>query len=268
METRHEDLSLTVIYLTLGFLLLGVFIVLFISLYRIRMNKHIKEKKELRDLFDKELLHTQLEIKEQTLKTISQEIHDNIGQILSLAKLNLNTMDVTEQEELKEKIKDSKQLVSKAIQDLRDLSKSMNTDNIEAIGLLRAIEYEMEMIRKTGYSTELNVKGKTIRLEPQKELILFRIIQEVLNNIIKHADANKIVVTVEYEEKEIRLHVKDNGKGFDLTPFNEENNSSYGIGIRNMHSRTKLIGADFKMISSTGHGTEVCLTVPLINLNL
>ncbi len=267
METRQGDLSLSIIYLTLGFLLLGVFIILFISLYRIRMNKHIKEKKELRDLFEKELLRTQLEIQEQTLKIISQEIHDNIGQVLSLAKLNLSTMDIADLEELKEKIKDSKQLVSKAIQDLRDLSKSMNTDNIEAIGLLHAIEYELEMIRRTGYLTKLKVEGKTIRLESQKELILFRIIQEVLNNIIKHAEADIIVVTVNYEENEIRLHVKDNGKGFDLTPLNKENNSDHGLGIRNMHNRAKLIGADFKMTSNTGHGTEVCLTVPLINHN-
>jgi signal transduction histidine kinase len=264
---KDEEIRVFIFSAISVFILLIAFVLFFVIAYYKRQLFFSRQQEKLKVSFQQELLRTQLEIQEQTLKTISQEIHDNIGQVLSLAKLNLNTMDITEQDELKEKIKDSKQLVSKAIQDLRDLSKSMNTDNIEAIGLLRAIEYEMEMIRKTGYSTELNVDGKTIRLEPQKELILFRIIQEVLNNIIKHAEANKILVTVKYEEKEIRLHVKDNGKGFDLTPLHEENNSGSGLGIRNMHNRAKLIGADFKMTSSTGSGTEVCLTVPLINHN-
>ncbi len=218
--------------------------------------------------FQQELLRTQLEIQEQTLKTISQEIHDNIGQVLSLAKLNLNTVDMTKQDELQEKITDSKNLVSKAIQDLRDLSKSMNTDNIEAIGFIRAIEYEMDMIRKTGFKTQLDIEGKMIRLEPQKELILFRIIQEVLNNIMKHAEANAIEIKVNYAEKEIRISVSDNGKGFDLTPLNENELSGFGLGIRNMHNRAKLIGADFSMSSNIGNGTVVSLAVPLNNHNL
>lgn len=259
-----SEINILVITITIILLLLGFFILLLFMLYR---NKQISNKKKI-ELLNSELLKTQLEIQEQTLKTISQEIHDNIGQVLSLAKLNLNMMDITQPDELKEKIVDSKLLVSKAIQDLRDLSKSMNTDHIEAMGLIRAIEYEMEMIRKAGFKTELNVEGKTIRLEPQKELILFRIIQEIISNIIKHAEADRIVVTAVYEEKEIKLNVKDNGKGFDLSPLSENNNSGYGLGIRNMHNRAKLIGADFKMNSDIGNGTEVCLTVPLVNHNL
>jgi signal transduction histidine kinase len=218
--------------------------------------------------FEQTLLQTQLEIQEQTLKTISQEIHDNIGQVLSLAKLNLNTMEIDKKEELQEKITDSKKLVSKAIQDLRDLSKSMNTDNIEAIGLIRAVEYELEMMRKTGYKTELNVNGTTIRLEPQKELILFRIIQEILNNIIKHAEASNVAVDFVYDSSEIKISVKDNGKGFDLAPLNESGNNAFGLGIRNMYNRARLIHAEFAMSSTTNEGTTVTMTVPLNNHNL
>ena len=138
------------------------------------------------------LLQTQLEIQEQTLKTISQEIHDNIGQVLSLAKLNLSRMDINKQDQLKEKIADSKNLVSKAIQDLRDLARSMNTDNITAMGLAKALEYEVEMLRKTGFVVSFDVNGNVVRQEPQKELILFRIIQEIFNNIIKHAESTAL----------------------------------------------------------------------------
>jgi signal transduction histidine kinase len=240
----------------------------FFFLYIRKRKQHIEDIFRIKYEFSQELLQAQLEIQEQTLRTISQEIHDNIGQVLSLAKLNLNTMEIDKKEELKEKIVDSKKLVSKAIQDLRDLSKSMNTDNIEAIGLVKAIEYEMDMIRKTGFKTELNVEGTVIRVEPQKELILFRIIQEVLNNIIKHAEAGSIQSTIQYVSHQIRISIKDNGKGFDLTPLNENAQSSFGLGIRNMNNRARLINADFAMSSSAGEGTEVVITVPLNNHNL
>jgi len=266
MDTQEGNLATTVISVTLGFLLLGGFIIFFIVLNRFRINKHIREKKDMENIFSQTLLQTQLEIQEQTLKTISQEIHDNIGQVLSLAKLNLNTIDITKQDELLEKISGSKQLVSKAIQDLRDLSKSLNTDNIAAIGLLRAIEYELDLIKKAGeHQTVLEINGSIIRPDPQKELIVFRIVQELLNNIIKHAEAKLIKVQANYSSAELELTISDDGKGFNLEPIEKEENTDNGsgLGIRNMHNRAKLIGADFTMNSIGGQGTTVKLKLPL-----
>src|SRR5215213_4553470 len=102
--------------------------------------QYLREKEQLKVAFEKEILESKLEIQEQTLKNVSQEIHDNIGQILSLAKLTINTMNHTEPETLQEKINDSKQLVGKAIQDLRDLSKSLDTDYVTQMGLIKSIE--------------------------------------------------------------------------------------------------------------------------------
>jgi len=268
MLLQNKEITITILASAVILLLLTIFLISISLLYSKRRKKHVIEMYSLKSEFQQELLRTQLEIQEQTLKTISQEIHDNIGQVLSLAKLNLNTMEIDRKEELQEKIMDSKKLVSKAIQDLRDLSKSMNTDNIEAMGLIRAIEYELEMIRKAGFKTELNVEGSSIRLEPQKELILFRIIQEVLNNIIKHAEASFINTKVVYAAAEIRITVNDNGKGFDLTALTETGSPGFGLGIRNMHNRAKLIGADFAMSSTTSEGTTVSLTIPLNNHKL
>jgi signal transduction histidine kinase len=262
-EEASESLKQVIYGGTIAFLVLGGFVIFFLVMYMRRKAKNILEKEQLRSEFRQELLRTQLEIQEQTLKTISQEIHDNIGQVLSLAKLNLNTIDIAQKDKLNEKIADSKKLVSKAIQDLRDLSKSMNTDNIEALGLVKAVEYELEMVRKTGFRTELNVEGTTVRLEPQRELIVFRIMQEILNNIIKHAGASFIETRIQFTADKVRISVKDNGKGFDLSLPNDSNSSAPGLGIRNMHNRAKLIGADFNISSSTGNGTEVSLVVPI-----
>lgn len=252
---------------TIIFIVLCAFLISFLFAYQNKQKKSILEKQQMKSQFSETLLQTQLEIQEQTLKNISQEIHDNIGQALSLAKLNLNTMPEMNDETLQQKILNSKQLVSKAITDLRDLSRSLDTDYVQEMGLQRAIEYELEMIKKTGtIDTTLVVDGSLFRLEKQKELILFRIVQETFNNILKHSGAKCLTVNINYAPALFTLIVKDDGKGVDLQPLNEEKNN-FGLGIRNMHSRAKLIGAEFAMNSTIGQGTEVKINLPIENKN-
>lgn len=253
---------------TIVFLVLAGFVIFFLVMYMKRKTKNILEKQQMQSEFSQTLLQTQLEIQEQTLKNISQEIHDNIGQALSLAKLNLNTMPATDNEVLQQKILNSKELVSKAITDLRDLSRSLDTDYVQEMGLQRAIEYELEMIKRTGtIDTSLIVDGTLFRLDKQKELILFRIVQETFNNILKHAGAGKLDVNISYAPNLFALGIKDDGKGMDLQPLTENKNNNFGLGIRNMHSRAKLIGADFNMTSSLGQGTEVKINLPIQSNN-
>ena len=248
---------------TVIFLALASSFIIFIVISLRRRKRMILEKNQLQSQFSQTLLQTQLEIQEQTLKNISQEIHDNIGQALSLAKLNLNTMPPTNDEVLQQKILNSKELVSKAITDLRDLSRSLDTDYIQEMGLQRVIEYELEIIRKTGtVETNLVVEGSMFRVEKHKELILFRIVQETLNNILKHANAKNIHVNIEYCASDFTLIIKDDGKGVDLEALSDEKTNKFGLGIRNMHSRAKLIGADFDMSSQPGRGTEVKIVLP------
>lgn len=251
------------LFIITGIIILNAFlgfIVYFIFLYRKRQKINGMEKHELHLQFQKILLQAQLEIQEQTFRNISQEIHDNIGQILSLAKLNLSSIELNEQADCRGMAISAKQLVSKAIQDLRDLSKSLNTDYVSGMGLATAIEYELRLIRKTDlYETELDIAGNVSAFDKQRELILFRIVQEVLNNIIKHAHATVIRVALEYGSELFRLTVTDNGQGFDLGPMNKETGS--GEGIRNMHNRASLIDADFRVTSTIGSGTSVELTL-------
>jgi two-component system, NarL family, sensor kinase len=130
--------------------------------------------------------------------------------------------------------------------------------------LVRSIEYELELLQKTGsIETELSIEGKTVRLDKQKELILFRIVQESIHNIIKHAEAKKISASIHFNNEAVDILIKDNGKGFDLSPLNDEGNQSFGLGLRNMNSRAKLIGAVFSVTSTTGKGTEVSLQLPI-----
>ena len=263
MLQSKEEIRLAIILGTMLLIILILIITVSVVLFRSRQEKHAKEKNRMQEEFSLNLLQAQMEIQEQTLRNISQEIHDNVGQVLSLAKLNLNTMDIGKTEQLTGKIDNTLTQVSKAINDLRDLSRSFNTDNIAAIGLMRAIEYEMEMIRKTGsYKTVFDIDGNTKKLEPQRELILFRIVQEVLHNIIKHASASSVSVMAVYSDKDLELKINDDGKGFNLSTLNEESQNGTGQGIRNMHNRARLIGADFSISSPVGKGTSVRIILP------
>lgn len=174
MHKISPEILFTIVLGSILLITLGTFIVVFLLQYQKRKFSHRQDIIKLQDSFQQNILRAQLEIQEQTLKNISQEIHDNIGQVLSLAKLNLATTDIHQPDAMLQKIEDSKILVAKAIQDLRDLSKSMNTDYISEMGFARAVEYELEMIKKTGsFETVIEISGVVRKLEAQKELIRF-----------------------------------------------------------------------------------------------
>jgi signal transduction histidine kinase len=263
MDSLLEEV--TIIILASGLLIIvAIGIIVLILVYQKKQLQYIGEKKQLQVTFEKEILESKLEIQEQTLKNISQEIHDNIGQVLSLVKLNINTMNSDEPVQLQNKITDSRQLITKAIQDLRDLSRSLNTDYIVESGLSKALEYELDMIKKTGeYQVEFNIEGKQYRLGNQQELILFRIVQEALHNIIKHAKATSIEVRISFDPDLFTLKIIDNGTGFDASQIEHNNYSKLGLGIRNMHNRANIINTRFQITSTLDKGTTLILTLPM-----
>jgi two-component system NarL family sensor kinase len=260
-----NEITSLIIFGTLVFLVLIVFVVGIILIFYRNNRMYRHNLLEIEHQKEQEVLRSQLEIQEQTFKKISQEIHDNIGQVLSLTRLHISTINFSDIEKSKEKIVDSKQLLTKVIYDLQSLSRLLNADYVIDKGLLRSIEYEFELMRKTDrYQIELNIKGQPNRLTHQCELILFRIFQEVLNNIIKHAGATLIKAELFYETNTFVMMLSDNGKGFDLSPFKEGHNNQFGLGIRSMHNRARIIGADFNIQSSIQGGTVVEVKLPLL----
>jgi len=210
------------------------------------------EKQKFRYIHRQRQLQTEIEIQEQTFQTISQEIHDNIGQLLSLAKLNLNTADIANA-----KIQQSKELISESIVALRDLSKSLNAELIKEIGLSRSIQRELLILSRAGqYNTSVMEKGKPYRLDNQKELVLFRIFQETLNNVIKHSSATSVTVQLNYSPECFELVISDDGIGFTT------NKPVDGIGLRNMQNRAHIIGARLEFNSAAGRGTVISLVLP------
>jgi signal transduction histidine kinase len=259
LEAMPNDIKYYFTSFFIAFLLLGLFIILLATLYSKKQQRNKAEKMRMQSEFNETLLQTQLEIQEQTLKNISEEIHDNIGQVLSVVKLNLNTFPDDLEPEIKSRITDTEVLLSKAIDDLRDLSQSMHGDNIASIGLQGALEMELKHLQKTGkFNTRLQVGGNRLNLPAQKEMVLFRIVQEALNNVVKHAAAKNIEIELLYSPSSLILQVTDDGKGFEPE---QQKNAAPGIGLKSMYNRAALIGGCFLVHSTPGNGTTIKIEI-------
>jgi len=251
-DVGEESLTTLIILGSVIVLVLVSFVILLSYLFTSKKNKLLREKQLMKSQFEQELLQTQLEIQEQTLKTISEEIHDNVGQVLSLAKLNLNTFESSPEK----KLQDTKQLISKAINDLRDLSRSMHGDRIAELGLQQSLADELQILENSGeFSTGMTITGEPYKLAPQKEMVLFRIVQEALNNTIKYSKAKNITVALNYDKENLLLHITDDGIGFDT-------HAKTGIGLKSMQNRAALIGGRFNLQSAPGNGTSITIELP------
>jgi len=235
------------------------FIVIFFRYYRKKQRSNFLEKEELKLNFKQELLQSQIEIQEEVFNNISQEIHDNVGQILSLAKIQVNIINETGNMD-KGLLNDVKDNIGKALTDLRDIARSLNSDRIKGIGIHLALAIEAERINKTGlFHAKILVEGKERKMDEQKKVILFRILQESLQNIIKHAQASEVEILFNYMEDYLKTSIKDNGKGFDVENASRER---AGIGLENIRTRAALTGGSSILESRPGEGTTITIEMP------
>lgn len=231
--------------------LLIFFYLLFIQ-YSRRKIEHLKQMNDMQFQFEQTLLKSRIEIQEQTLQYISREIHDNIGQVLSLVSLNLNTIEPSE----KDKLDFTGSLVTKAIEDLRSLSKSLNTDRVQTIDLTQSIIAELDQLERSGrFKTNLQIETVLGEISSDKKIILYRMIQEVLNNIIKHSKATEILVNICSHGIENVISISDNGCG-----FKTDRNSS-GLGLNNLKQRALMINARLKISSKINEGTSISFAI-------
>jgi len=228
-----------------------VVLLFFVALYRKRHNFFLQEKELMEIRHTQILMESQLELQESIFTQISREIHDNIGQLLSLVRLNINTIDV---KNLEQKLAFTDELLGRAIGDLRNLSHKLNTAYILDAGLVAAVGKLLESLERTGQFAISFAPGD-IRpdLSDENTIILFRIIQEIVNNIVKHAAAKSVSCKMEKEEEKIRISIEDDGRGFDAASLNS---SDTGIGISNMFQRAKLIPASIQLSSTIEKGTR------------
>jgi two-component system, NarL family, sensor kinase len=259
MPQPEYQLIAGVIITVFVFLIIGFFVVILVTYVNQRKKKHLEEKQAMQLNFQEEILRTQLEIQEQTFNHISQEIHDNVGQILSLAKVQINIMQQSDNrsDELLNEVKEN---VAKAMSDLRDIAKSLSSERIRSMSMVEAVRIETERISKSGtILATVSCEGEERQMDEQKKQILFRILQECLQNIIKHAQATELYLQFHYLPEMLDILVKDNGKGFDVV---KEMGNSSGLGLQNIKTRASLIGAELAIESDLDKGCAITIKMP------
>ncbi len=266
MEKTNADIVLAIIISSIILVILAVFTTLFFLVF-VRKKKILnKNKEELSRNFEKQLLQTKLEIQDQTLNNISQEIHDNIGQVLSFIKLSLSTTESLTEKEKNVKIKECIQLIAGAINDLRDLSKSLSFEKIKNEGLSQVIKEEVQRLNRSGIiKAKFKLNGTPFIVPPQTNLILYRIFQEIVNNTLKHAQSKELLIDLEYTVNSLTLSITDKGKGFEYQQLSNKK----GLGLTNITQRSALIGASISIETKPGMGCKTVLTLqnPAINVS-
>ncbi|WP_299888506.1 ATP-binding protein [uncultured Lacinutrix sp.] len=220
-----------------------IIIILFIIFQR-RKNSLLLEQKETEKQFEQEIAKTQIEIREETFRNISWELHDNIGQLITLAKIQLqNDTD----------IKEVILTLDKGLKELRTLSKAINPEALKNTSLTTAVDQEMERLNRLQYiEATLITKGEEQVIDHEVEIVFFRILQEFFSNTIKHAKATKLKVILVFTEDQLDIIAEDNGKG-----FNKKELKSTGIGISNMTKRAQLVNATATINSAVDKGTQL-----------
>jgi signal transduction histidine kinase len=234
-------------------------VVLFFIVFQKRKNKMLLDRIQREREFEEELVKTQTEIQEQILKNVGQELHDNIGQLLSVANMQLNLVASLVQDSIKTKVDDTKLIVSDAIKEVRGLSKVLNSEVILSLGFQESLNTEIERLNRLNL---LNAKlissgDKGVCKNNQDALILFRILQEFISNTVKYSKATELKITLEYSTDSLLITADDNGVGFDKEKIER------GSGLINMESRAKLTESKFNLVSKHNIGTKLTIKYPI-----
>lgn len=268
-----QDYSEIIIVLAGSTVLILFFIALFVTSLLVRQKRkllHDQQVTQLKNEFSQELIRSQLEIREETFKNISQELHDNIGTMISLAMANLNLHAMSNPQQPFKYIDEAKKILDHSITDLKDIARSLKAENIIQVGLLESIRNEVTRLNKTNYYEAVleieNISG--IPFSGQQQIIIFRIFQESINNIIKHADSKKILIGIAARGNDFVMQVKDYGCGFvmgDEGIIGTEPNT--GAGLVNIQNRARLLGGKAEIHSELSRGTTIDIIIPITDLS-
>jgi signal transduction histidine kinase len=206
----------------------------------------------------RDLSHRLFEVEENERRRLARELHDRIGANLTALSLNLKLVR-TEREKTSTRLDDSEKLVDSTAQLVRDVLTDMRPPGLDELGLLAALrEHAEQVAQRSGLGLEVAGAEPRPRLPPATEIALFRVAQEALTNVVKHAGATKVSVSLRPEHGVVTLTIEDNGAGFD----GEVPAMAAGMGMASMRERAEAVGARPRIESAPGSGTRVIVEVP------
>lgn len=247
-----EDLAFGILISLLFISLVVLFCVILIKLYLQKIKKYNQQLFDNEINFQKTLTTSILETQEHLLTSISQDLHDDAGQQLTVINFQLENLKLDNPviEKYLEPISHS---VTNLSQTLRSISHNLNTNWLENNGLLNAIQAEVNRLKKNkSICINLKIDSNEKIFKNEEQIVIFRIFQEVINNVLKHAKATNIEISITTQSN-FKISIQDNGIGFDSS---KKTNS---IGIQNCINRAKMIHYNFEITSLPATGTTVIL---------
>lgn len=247
------DSSLILLFIAGTFILIlfTFLLVFFVVYYRRKLNQHQLERERL--------LSDKLEEGERMMNQIAKEVHDNIGQLANFLKMTLRQLEKNSSAEDNERyFSDVKYLTDQIILHSNNISHSLNSDFIKSRGFANVLQDDIEHLRNSAkLNCSLQIEGEINNIHPEKDLVIYRIAQEVFHNITKHAKARNVRILISYMNAGFIMEIKDDGLGFDPLATNGR-----GIGLVNMRERSRLLNGELQIMSQLGAGCTITLSIP------
>lgn len=253
MQVSADNIIITVVSITLIFLVAGIAILMYVRLYNHRKKADLEEKQKMKKLYENQLLRSQIEVQESTISTIGKELHDNVGQLLSTTKMLLGVTEIN-MSPVPDTLVTANATLSKAISELRLISRSLDKDWLEQFNFIENLDNEIKRINSGGVIRASYSNNGEIMKTAEEQLILFRIVQESIQNAIKHADPKEIHVQVVNNDEGIQITIRNDGRPLLSDPS--------GMGTNNMRRRVQLFNGQVEWFSPDGY-TEVKINIPV-----
>ena len=250
-------------FIIVGNIILLVFIVgiiLFMLQYKKRKAEHEKEKLMINQKHTQELLNTQIEMQLHTMQHIGREIHDSVGQKLTLASLYTQQLSYENKApQVTDKIENISSIINDSLKELRQLSKSLTDDNVAENDMVSLLQYECDKINGLkNAKVHFNNNAGFINATYNQKSILLRVIQEFIQNCLKHAQCKNIHIELSKNQNSFSIKIADDGVGFDKNKIKNK-----GIGLKNMEKRISIIDGKFDLQTTIGKGTTLTVEIPI-----
>lgn len=227
--------------------------------------EQVSQQLRQRDKERGDLLGKIISTQEEERQRVARELHDQTGQSLTLLMIGLKTLETASRHDIQQRITDMRQLTAQTLDEVHNLALELRPSSLDDLGLIAVLkQYTEEYAEKFGVNTEFQAIGfSQRRLSPETEIAIYRIVQEALTNVAKHAKAKKASVLLEVRDSSVVAIVEDDGKGFNIKQHSDLTSFKNQLGLYGMYERAELIGGKVTIESNPGRGTTVFMEVPL-----